>query len=179
MLGLLVLKEVVNPFLFHEPTHEIEVGFPVLDAIVTRRIIAGQAELKFSNAATFENILKNLWHGFVLENTTIGIAREQPEPWHNGGAILRIIPVGGYLRKTADVPMEISLALGSLQADASFLADDIVKVDPEIVAREFGLEAEGPAKFLVTGKRRQAKNVRPEGGVNADKPVLLLEIGHG
>jgi hypothetical protein len=37
-----VLEEVKNPLFFHQPAREIEIGFPVLDAIITRMIVIKQ-----------------------------------------------------------------------------------------------------------------------------------------
>src|SRR5262245_39119025 len=60
MLVLLVLKVIVNAFLFHEPANEIEIRLPILHAVFPRRVITGKLEFEIAETTPAEDVAQNV-----------------------------------------------------------------------------------------------------------------------
>ena len=60
MLVLLVLKVIVNAFLFQQSADEIEIGLPILHAIVPGRVITGKLEFEIAEATSSEYVAQNV-----------------------------------------------------------------------------------------------------------------------
>src|SRR5262245_49581281 len=60
MLVLLVLKVIVNAFLFQQSADEIEVGLPILHAILPGCVITGKLEFEIAKAASSEYVAQNV-----------------------------------------------------------------------------------------------------------------------
>src|ERR1041385_2512392 len=88
VLTVLMLEVVIKTFLFHEPADEIEVGFPVLNAVLPLFVTARQFQFVIAEPVVFEDVLDNVRHGHLLENAAIGCAGEKPKPGNDRGAIL-------------------------------------------------------------------------------------------
>ncbi len=88
MFAVFVLEVVVDAFLFHEPADEVEVGLPVLHAVVPGAIqFAGQEFLEVGVAVLAEDFFEDVRDGFFLKNATVGGAGEKPEPGDEGSTV--------------------------------------------------------------------------------------------
>jgi len=72
VLAIGMFEEIEDAFFLHQPGDEIEVGFPVLDAIVALGITLRQFELEIAATPVAKNVLNNIGNDFLLENPTIG-----------------------------------------------------------------------------------------------------------
>src|SRR5207237_7931229 len=61
MLALLVLKVIVNAFLFQQSADEIEIGLPILHAIFPRRVITGKLEFEIAETTPAKHVAQNVF----------------------------------------------------------------------------------------------------------------------
>ena len=80
MLAAIVLEEIVDAVLFHQPGHKTEVCLTVLHAVfkLGTRTLFGQLKFVIGKAAVVENLLDDVGGLLVLKDAAIGGARKQP-----------------------------------------------------------------------------------------------------
>ncbi len=123
-------EEVVDPFLFHQATDEIEAGLAILHAVFPLAIRPAQGVFEIGKAQVAEHLLDDLRNGQVLENPAIGGAGQQPEPRAQGGLVAGELALVDVLTATGDDAMEVAFATAiELQAHAHGLAEQLVEVD--------------------------------------------------
>jgi hypothetical protein len=68
----LMLMPIKQPQMFHQPGDEIQRGFPVLHAIVQRRILQlSKLEFEIPQPVFLKNLPDNVGHVLMLENPAI------------------------------------------------------------------------------------------------------------
>jgi len=75
VLAVLVLEVVVDALGLHQPVDEVEIGLAILNAIVTRLILARELLLELRVRIFLEDLLDDVRHGLVLEDAAVGRAR--------------------------------------------------------------------------------------------------------
>src|SRR5450631_2833496 len=76
----LVLKEVEDAVLLHEPGNKVEVGFAILNAVLDRRVTAVELDRVIGKPTIFEDLFQDLLDRLVVKNLAIGVSSEQPRP---------------------------------------------------------------------------------------------------
>ena len=123
VLAVAVAEVVADPFVLHQPADEVEVGLPVLHAVVPLAVGAGELELEVGRAAVAEHLLDDVGDLHRLEDAAVGGAREEPQPRTHLREVLVVAPVLGALREPRHVAVEEPRALaGQLQRDGDVLA---------------------------------------------------------
>src|SRR5579863_5966419 len=126
----LVLKEVEDAVLLHEPGNKVEVCLPILNAVLNRRIIAVEPHDVVGKPAIFEDLFQDLLDRFVMKNLAIGISSEQPGPGNHLHLVTGEARVGAALREVAHYAVKITLRLVRLSHSyGDRLADDCCEVD--------------------------------------------------
>ncbi len=82
VLAVGLFEEVEHPFFFHQPRHEIEIRFPVLDEVFLLLITRVQRELEIAHPAAPEYVADDVLHGHVLIDPAVVALGEKPEPGH-------------------------------------------------------------------------------------------------
>ena len=126
-LLLLVLEEVIDAFLFHEPAGEIQIRLAVLHAVVPR--LEGALQLVFDVEA-FQHLLQNVGYRLLLEDTALRLPRQQPELGHDfhgvGGEMFVLLPLADAVADAVEVAF---FAAGERQLDADLLPHELVEID--------------------------------------------------
>src|SRR5262249_16815133 len=134
---VVMLEEIIDSFLLHETTDEVEVRLPVLNAMVQSAIGPCQRGREIIKTVILKNLLddsgngqglRRVAHGGV-KNATVSGAREKPKP-RNDGCLITIKPVGARpLDKGTDVTAEVAFflparGLGHAPANCDSFAND-------------------------------------------------------
>ena len=111
MLAALVLEEIIDAVLFHQPAHEIEVGLTVLHAVfqLWTRALFGQLGFVIGEAAVVENLLDDIGRLLVLKYPAIGGPREQPQPRPKDEAIAVIVVLHAKPLRLDENAVELAL----------------------------------------------------------------------
>src|ERR1700761_883291 len=103
---------VVDAFLLHQPTDEVEVAFAVLHAVVARRIAAAQTLLQIAIADIAKYRLDDLRHAHASVDAAVAPARGEPGLRHEPERVDRIAHVFDVdepaLLGFADNPVEVA-----------------------------------------------------------------------
>ena len=173
---VLVLKEVVDAFLFHQAADEIEVRLAVLDAIFFLLVAAGEFDFVIAESVSLEHFLDDVRHTFLLENPAVRSAREEPQPGHDRGPVLGVTAHVGGLHQATDKAIEKALVfLADVEPDRGLVADRLVKVDRAILAAEFDLDVKQPAQFLLHRDGANGEHIGTEGGLDGDLSGFLFQ----
>ncbi len=122
-----MFEVIVDPFFFHESRGEVEVGFPVLDTVITIFVIAFQLEL---DVQTFEYLFENISDFDVLEDSTLGPAGPQPKEGNDLHVELgKFGSAFSLAESTANSIEESLVGVGHLECDRDGLAEDLVESD--------------------------------------------------
>src|SRR3984957_6176113 len=108
---LLVLKEIENAVLLHEPGNKVEVCLPILNAVLNRRVTAVEPDGVIGKPAILEDLFEDFLDRFVVKNLAIGVSGEQPCPGNHLHLITGEAGVGAALRELADYSVEITFRL--------------------------------------------------------------------
>ena len=125
-----MFEVVEDPFFFHQTRHEIESGFVVLNTVVTFLIRGFQIVAEISETEIRKDAFDDLGHALVLENTTVGGFRKQPEPRVYVREETRQPKVGLLLDKPAHNAVEMMLGVvAKVECYSHGFADNRLKVD--------------------------------------------------
>ena len=80
VLGFVVFEVVVDALLLHEPTDEVEIRLPVLDAVLPGPVGTAERFLEIGKTVVSENLLDNVRDGLVLKDAAVGVTGEKPQP---------------------------------------------------------------------------------------------------
>ncbi|MNF40342.1 hypothetical protein D3C84_213440 [compost metagenome] len=97
VLAVLVGEEPEDAVLLQQPRDEGEVGFPVLHAILTRAVAAGQFQLVIGEAMGREDAGDDVAGGEVLEHPVVARQGQPPEPGAQHQLVAVCAGVGGEL----------------------------------------------------------------------------------
>src|SRR5260370_18096341 len=101
-----VVEEIIDSFFLHQAADEVEIGFAVLDTIIA--LVVGGLDFVV-DFMSFMNLVNDLRHGEMLENSAANFFGEQP----NLGDNLRAIPdkplFAWALAEARDQPVEVAL----------------------------------------------------------------------
>src|SRR5208282_3703452 len=142
MFAVLMLEEIKNTHVLHQPGNKIKVCLAILDAILSRLIRAGQRTLEIAETRTGEYQLDDVGNRHVLENAAIRIAREKPQPGHDLHLVVGEASIGAALGEAADETIEVTQGLiGQGDADGDILTDNVVEGDGIIGRQKFQVES--------------------------------------
>src|SRR5690606_3518468 len=89
----LVLEEVEDAFLLKQPRNEIEVAFPILDAVLPLRGTYAPDGLEPAGAMFLKDLLDDVQGRELLEDSAIDPARKEPQPGNDLGIIAAIVAI--------------------------------------------------------------------------------------
>ncbi|MCY1480109.1 hypothetical protein D9M68_135630 [compost metagenome] len=147
---LLVAEVVVDAFLLHQPTDEVEAALAVLHAVFPLAVAGAQAVLEIGEAQVAEDLLDDVRHRAVLEDAAVRGPREQPEPGAQHHLVAGELAGAGVLPATGDDAVEVALAtIGQLQGQPHGLAEQLVELHRAVFRCQLQLVVERPAERLV------------------------------
>jgi len=97
MFAVVVREVVIDSLLLHQTADEIEIRFPVLDAVFPLAIAAAKRILEIGKALLPENVFNDVGNRLVLEDPAIGSTGEKPQPRTQFGAINAIAQTASSL----------------------------------------------------------------------------------
>ncbi len=179
VLAVRVLEEVVNALLFHQPGHEIEVRFAVLDAVLALGITLRAAQVERRTLHRLEHGFDDFEHRLVLEDLAVAGEREEPEPGYELGAVVREVAVRAELDEAIDDAVDDALvAAAQVDGDGRVLAQDGGRIDGGVLGEQIELERERPRDRLGAREAREEEDVLSERCADADGSAVLGILGH-
>ena len=145
----LMFEIIVDALLLHEPADEVEIGFPVLDAVVPGAVSTTQRLFEIGEPMVPEHLLDNIRDGHLLENPAVGGAGQKPQPGPHGHVVgVEIVNIA-LLTEAAHESVEIAcLVLGQFELDGDVLPQQLAEVERGIVAEQIELELkQAPERF--------------------------------
>ena len=174
VLVLLVLEEVQDSILFHEPGDEVEIRFAILDAIVPRLETPLEHELEIAEPEVSEDLRNDVGDGHPLEDAAIRGARQEPEPGHHFGPIIGEALITAALGEAADEAVDIAIAaVGQSDRQRHLLADDVVKGDRGVFREQIQVKAEELRNPFMAREPLQEQNVPAQRSVDGNESVVL------
>lgn len=158
----------VDTLILQQPTHEVEVGFSVLDHIRPRLVHHGKAQLDVGEAVLSKHGEHDVGHGLLLEDPAVAHEPQEREPGLHDDAIQGVLADAAQEAKLRDDPREDArVFLLDLEDDAQrlpevglrfevwFVAED---VDGVAVGRTDALEKFHRAKDEISNSRPLQRN---------------------
>src|SRR5581483_10049740 len=93
---------------FHQPRNKIEIGFPILNAVVPLDERAPQPKGEVLKPEIHKNLFDDIRRRLVLKNAAIGRARKEPQPRHHLRMVRSERAILAALSKAADISAEIT-----------------------------------------------------------------------
>ena len=150
--AVVVLEEVEDAELLHQPGDEIEIRLPVLHAILQLLVCRGKRGLVI-DAPIVQDLLNDLRDRHVMENAAIGVARERPQLGHYLQFIPRHVAVFAGTGEMADDAVEVALRIiRLLDVDGDALADNLREIDGRVFRQRGEMEMEQARDRLVAGE---------------------------
>src|SRR5262249_30916184 len=144
-----MLEVVVDPLLFHEPAHEVEVRLTVLHAVLALDVRAVEPVVEDRHRVVGEDLLDDVGDGLLLEDPTVAGAREEPEPRANGHPVFVVATDTVALGEAGDVAVEVAgPALLALELHRDLLAQEVARLDVTAGRQRRQLELRGAAELL-------------------------------
>src|SRR5262249_20126453 len=146
-----VLEEVVDALLLHEPAGEGEVGLAVLHTEVAGMEVALDLVL---DAQAIQHLFQDLGDADVLEDAALGLACEHPELGHHLQPVGSEVFVAPALAEAAAKAVEVARwAAGYVEANRDGLAEEYVERDlGPVLGEEIELEAKQLRNRLRAGE---------------------------
>jgi hypothetical protein len=174
VLVLLVLEEVENAIFFHQARDKMKIRFPVLDAVVPGLKATLKRILDITKTEVFANLEDNVGHGHILEDATIGGAREKPEPGDDLSSIMCKPHIIARLGKTADTAVDVALtAICQEDAEGNPLTHNPVKGNGSVYREQIKMKLEQLRYSFLSCKSSEKQRVLTEGGIDGNEPVFL------
>ena len=165
VLTVLVLEEVVDAGLFQQTADEVERRLAVLHDVIPRRVARGQGFVEIGEAVAAKHLLHHVGHAHVLEDATVGRAREQPQPRPHRRAVHSVAARGGGTRKAADVAVEMPLLIAALlDVDRDALAEHVAHGHGRVEAQQLELVVEQAPELFAAGHATQLELVALRSG---------------
>ena len=158
-----VAEIVRDALLLHQAADEVEVGLPILDAVVPLPVSPRQLQLEVRRLVIGEHHLDDVGNLHVLEDPAVGRARQEPEPGTHRREVPVVAAIHAALRKARDVAVVVPrLILGQPQFDRDVLAENVVDRDVVLHAEEIELVLERPAHLLARAHAMEQQDVLAE-----------------
>ena len=87
--AVLVLEEIIDPLMLHQPVNEVEIGLPVLHAVIPERMSATESSRPVRQLVLVKNFLDDFDDALVLENPAVSGPGQKPQERNQG----QLIPV--------------------------------------------------------------------------------------
>ena len=159
----------MNPFLFHQPADEVEIGLAILNAVFPLWITRRQGVFDIGDSTLLQNLLNDIGNFLVLKNPAISAARKKPKLRDDLSVVACQASDGTCLAKGTDVTVkETRRRLNGFQPDSDVLADNLRKRDLEILAQQFGVNLEKPAKFFRGSEVAQHEDIGAQWRIDTD-----------
>src|SRR6266446_6926029 len=156
VLSIGVFEEIVDALFFHEARYEIEIRFPILDAVVPLHEIAVQAWREIREAQVLEDRLDDVGRLLVLKDPAVRRPSEEPQPWNHLGPIGSEPAIVCALGEAADVSAPVAVrAVGEHRGQRDCLADDAVEGNCRLFRKQIQIESEELRDRLVSCERPQ------------------------
>lgn len=107
MARLTVLEVIMQAFFVTQALDEVQVGFAILHAVVTRRITCTQLEAMgvSENTVLLEDRCNDLRNTDVLKNTLVGAVFQVSQSWNQSYLVMRQAFASVALYNTINQPM--------------------------------------------------------------------------
>ena len=107
--------------------------------------------------AALEDLVQDVGHLLLGENTAVGLAREEPEPGHPLDMVFAIPRFAAARRKLVHVAVEESLLRAAglivvVDAERHLLPDHVLGIDSMVGGFRLKAESEEARHFLVPGE---------------------------
>ncbi len=134
VFAILVLEEVEDPFILHQPRQEVERAFAVLHDILPWRIRSLAGERVIGDAELLQDFLGDLDHRHVLIDPVVESTRQQPELgdyFHHVDDVAHLPPL---LRQSCnDSITKLRGSVLAVDGNGDALADKLREVNSDIV----------------------------------------------
>src|SRR5262249_20906362 len=148
-----MLEVVVDPLLFHEPAHEVEIGLAVLGAVLALDVRAVEPVVEDRHRVVGEDLLDDVGNGLLLEDPTVAGAREEPEPRADRHSVFVVFAEGVALGEAGDVAVEVARpAFRALKLHGDLLAEKIARLDVAPGRQRRQLELRPAAELLTSAQ---------------------------
>jgi hypothetical protein len=152
----------------------MKIRFPVLDAVVPGLKATLKRVLDITKTEILTDFQDNVGHGHILENATIGGAREKPEPGDDFSSIMCKPHIIARLRKTADAAVDIALtAIRQEDAEGDPLTHNPVKGNGGVCREQIEMKMEQLRHPFLACEAPEKQRVLTEGSVDGNEPVFL------
>jgi hypothetical protein len=176
-----MLKEIIDPFFFHQAAREIEIGFAVLNAILAVFVLT--VEL-IGTVKPAQYLFQNIRHGLLLKNPAPSLARQKPYLWDNFCIEDRKSFIAVAFRKVRTNSVEIAPIRtpvrpedGDLQGD--FVAHDLAEINGGRILRdECKIKRKQGANVFDTTEPRDQEIVFAQWGGNLQQAIGLSKVRH-
>src|SRR6266571_1264179 len=175
---LIVLKEIEDAVLFHQPREKVECSLAVLDDVFTLGVAGLGAVLEILKTVVLENFLNDLGDGLLLKNLAIRGAREEPKPGDNFSTVIAEAIVAAHAGKAVNkaIPMPLFIT-GVVDLEGHLLADNVLEGNGMIFRKQIRGKMKKLRHAFVTAEALQKKSVLAERGKDGHE-ALLLDVGH-
>src|SRR5271169_3753711 len=137
MLAVLVLEVVVDALMLEEAADEIEIRFPVLNAVVPRGIgFVFELQAVVWKTVLLGDFFENVRDGLALKNAAVRRQAQKPQPRPDECMVFMKVSDEAALGKLGDYPAEVALtAAGLVASDRDSLAKNLVRVEVAVLAQ--------------------------------------------
>jgi hypothetical protein len=175
----LVVKEVVDAILFHEPADEVEVGLAELHAVLPDAVAATQTQFIVAEAVVTEDLLDDGRGVEMLIDAAVAGAGKEPGPGPQHGLVVIQVADDADLDELRDEGVEKAhTAVDVVQLDIDPLAEEVAQGDSVVLAEQIGPAFEQPPQFIFEVDTVDLKLVRAQWGHDADLTLRLLKHNH-
>ena len=176
VFALLVLEVIEDPFLLHQAGDEVEIGLPILDAVLPRRMRSAQLEFEVVESQIPEYLLDHVRDRLVLKNAAIGGPGEEPEPRDDLSPVKTPSIGGPAKREPIDKAVEVArrtVRVTDIKTDA--LTDDSLRLEIVLFREHLQVEMKQSRHLLASSEGGQDENVLPQGRFEKDCSFVLDE----
>ncbi len=172
-----VLEEIEKTFLFHQPTGEMEIGLPVLNAVLSG--IERTLNLK-DNIEPFQDLLQDVRHRQLLKDARLSPFRQQPKRRNDFQLVVGKRGVAFALRNArADTVVVADFLAGNFDFNGDRITNEFLERNG---LGPFGLGIDGKTVRFGNGvaasKPDGKQGIRRERRGHADQPVGLCGACH-
>ena len=158
-----VLEEVIDAFLLHQATDEVEVILAILHAVFARRIVSAEAQLDVAIADFGQHGLDDVRHRHLEVDAAIHLVQQQPRLGHQRhrvlGVALFLVALEPGLGNFRDHAVEVALVAVRFERHRHRAAEQRKKLDFAVLAEQLQLVGKKLPELLAARQARRQQFV--------------------